>query len=253
MQESIIDAHAHCGTQDRNPPQSFEDYFNLVRGSGIERVVMFAPVYEIYDRFDPFFEDTPYWQERRKQANQYLLNIGNSELPVIPYFFIWNDFAIQDLSTEFQGIKWHRHSDEPEYDYDSPGCREAVKEIKRRNLPVVLEEEFVNTKRFIREIASGVRVIIPHLGALNGGYRRIAQEGLFQLPNVYADTSLAGRQEILDYLEKFGTERLMFGSDFPFGHPVREMQKIIDLPVDEQTKEGLLSGNLKKLLAESLT
>jgi hypothetical protein len=38
-------------------------------------------------------------------------------------------------------------------------------------MPVVLEEEFENTIRFINELAIGVNVIIPHLDLLNGGYK----------------------------------------------------------------------------------
>ncbi len=43
-------------------------------------------------------------------------------------------------------------------------AKRAIDEIKRRNMPVVLEEEFENTFIFINELAVGVKVIIPHLG-----------------------------------------------------------------------------------------
>ena len=66
MGNLIIDAHAHCGIVDRFPPQSFEDYQDHVRGSGIGRVVMFSPVMEIYDRYDPGFRDDAGWQARRR-------------------------------------------------------------------------------------------------------------------------------------------------------------------------------------------
>ena len=58
----IIDAHAHCGIIDQSMPQSFEDYRYQVMGSGIEVVVMFSPVMEIYDRHRANFEDTAEWQ-----------------------------------------------------------------------------------------------------------------------------------------------------------------------------------------------
>jgi len=157
----IIDAHVHCGIQDKFPPQSYDDYFSVISGSGIMEAVMFPPVMEVYDRYDPDFTDTAQWKNRRKAANEYILNIGTTDLPVIPYFFIWNDFAVDQLTSQHKGIKWHRHSDEPVYHYDSPRCRQAVDEIKSRNMPVVFEEEFDNTVRFIEQIAKDVRVIIP--------------------------------------------------------------------------------------------
>ncbi len=68
-------------------------------------------------------------------------------------------------------------------------------------MPVVLEEEFENTIRFINELAIGVRVIIPHLGLLNGGYDAFSKHEMWDNPNVYADTALASRYEIEDYLD----------------------------------------------------
>ena len=96
----IIDAHVHCGIQYRFPPQSYDDYFSIISGSGIKQAVMFPPVMEIYDRYDPNFADSAQWKNRRKAANEYLLDIGTTDLTVIPYFFIWNDFAVDQLTSQ---------------------------------------------------------------------------------------------------------------------------------------------------------
>lgn len=251
MKPKIIDAHAHCGIQDRFPPQAFEDYLALVKGSDIQGVVMFPPVMEIYDRYEYHFKDNEEWRAKRERANHYLLLLKNREIEVIPYFFIWNDFAVEQLSPDHRGIKWHRHSDEPEYHYDDPRCQTAIEEIRRRKMPVVLEEEFQNTVRFINQIAVGVKVIIPHLGMLNGGYGSIAGDGLWEKPNVYADTALASSHEIRDYVRNYGHERLLYGSDFPFGHPVSELVKIRRLKFPQEIEDAILGGNLMRLLQDS--
>ena len=248
---AIIDAHAHCGIQDHSMSQSFEDYHSHIKGSGIEAVVMFSPVLEIYDRHRPNFEDNAKWQQRRKMSNEYLLTIGSSDLRVIPYFFIWNDFAVDQLKPQHKGIKWHRHPSEPFYHYDDPQCKEAIDKIKCRNMPVVLEEEFENTLFFINELAVGVKVIIPHLGLLNGGYHTFVEHGVWDKPNVYADTALASRYEIKDYIENFGYYRILFGSDYPFGDPKDELCKIMDLSISQAKKEMILGHNLKRLLENS--
>jgi hypothetical protein len=247
----IIDAHVHCGIQDKFPPQSYDDYLSVISGSGIKAVVMFPPVMEIYDRYDPNFADSAQWKNRRKAANEYLLDIGTTDLTVIPYFFIWNDFAVDQLTSHHKGIKWHRHSDEPVYHYDSPRCREAVDEIRSRNMPVVLEEELDNTVRFIEQIAKNVTVIIPHMGMLNGGYGAIKRHGLWARANVYADTALASVGEITDYIHAYGIDRIMFGSDFPFGDPKRELQKIMHLQIPQEQKEIICGLNIQRLLAKS--
>lgn len=248
---TIIDSHAHCGIQDRTTDQSFEAYALHAADAGIDTVAMFPPVMEIYDRYDANFKDTVAWQEKRRQANAYLLTIGSNMLSVIPYFFIWNDFRTDELTPRHKGIKWHRHADEPHYQYDSEQCRRALAEIKKRNMPIVLEEELQNTILFIDSLAPEIRVIIPHLGCLNGGYRAIADLGLWGLPNVYTDTALASAGEITHYINRYGHERVLFGSDFPFGDPGYELRKIRRLKLSATEEEAITSGNIKHLLSDS--
>lgn len=251
LKRFVIDSHAHLGTQDNSFDQSFESYFSYIQNTDITIVVAFSPVIEIYDRYDYNFKDTDKWRLKRKKANEYLLNIGIQDLKVIPYFFIWNDFAVDQLTFQHKGIKWHRHSLEPVYHYDSDICRKAIKEIKKRNMPVVLEEELANTIKFINEYAKGVRVIIPHLGGLNGGYNAIAASGLWERPNVYADTALASSYEISHYIQNYGHDRIMFGSDFPFGDPEQELLKITNLDLEPDIEKAVLAENLQHLLSSS--
>ena len=243
----VVDAHAHCGIMDDSWDQSCEDYSRQIAGSDIGAVVFFSPVMEIYDRYDPGFKDTADWRENRRQSNAYLLTLAPPGLTVYPYFFIWNDFAVEQLTQTHCGIKWHRHADEPVYHYDDPKCRAALETIRRMNLPVVFEETFDNTIRFVRELAQGVRVIIPHLGGLNGGYGSIKSAGLWALENVWADTALASREEILDYLRCCGHRRLLFGSDFPFGNPVAELRKVRGLGLAPEVEAAVLGGNFRCL------
>jgi hypothetical protein len=251
MRYRIIDAHAHCGVQDTFPPQSLEDYMDYAHGSGIAAAVMFSPVLEIYDRYDFFFEDTPEWRRRRERANRYLTELTRPDFEVFPFFFMWNDFAVEQLSHAHKGIKWHRHGDEPHYRYDDPKCAAAIEEIRRRNMPVTLEEELHFTLKFIHELAPDVKVIIPHCGLLNGGYESFCHHRTWDLPNIYTDTSLVPSSIVEDYVRRYGTERIMFGSDFPFGDPRSEAKKIQMLHLNETQKEALLSGNVTRLLAES--
>jgi hypothetical protein len=251
FKHKIIDSHAHCGVQDTWPPQALGDYLDHIRGSGITGAVMFSPVMEIYDRYDYSFKDDPAWKLRRKESNEYLTMIGDKDFEVFPYLFIWNDFAVEQLTAQHRGIKWHRHSDEPRYNYEDPGCRAAIDEIRRRNMPVCLEEEWRNTLRFIDELAPGVRVIIPHCGFLNGGYELFVKHGIWERPNIYTDTSLVASSVVLDYVQRYGPERIMFGSDFPFGDPAGELRKVLRLNLTEEQKEAVVGLNVQRLLADS--
>ena len=243
----VIDAHAHCGVMDRSAPQALEDYRGYLANTQIGGAALFSPVQEIYDRYDPVFADNPAWRRRRQQSNAYLLCLSPPGFTVYPYFFIWNDFAVEQLAPAHCGIKWHRHEDEPVYHYEDPRCAAALQEIRRRRLPVVLEEELGHTVRFARELAAGITVIIPHLGMLNGGFDAIAREGLWEMENVWADTALAAAGEIREYIRRYGHRRLLFGSDFPFGSPAAELAKVRRLGLAAAVEAAVLGGNFLRL------
>ncbi|HDL90362.1 MAG TPA: metal-dependent hydrolase [Thermodesulforhabdus norvegica] len=244
-----IDSHIHCGIQDPYPPQHINAYLNAVGKAPIVGAVAFPPVMEVYDRYDSSFYDSDEWRRKRNDAHDYLLALasGMKNFRVIPFLFMWNDFAFERLDEGFRGVKWHRHPEEPMYDYKNPRCALAIDAIRCRDIPVVLEEEFHNTIRFIRDYARGVKVIIPHCGLLNGGYERVKAEGLWELPNVYADSALAPVSVIEDFLTTYGHEKLLFGSDFPFGDPQAELDKVMNLPLDDNAKEAVIKGNIIKL------
>jgi len=250
MNVEILDAHVHCGRQLRHPPQAFEDYLCRVGECAITGAVMFPPAGEVYDRTDPHFVDDERWRERRRRAHEYLLSLTKREFEVIPYLFIWNDFAVEELDPRHRGIKWHRHAGEPAYRYDDPRCRAAIAQIRRRNLPVVLEEELENTLRFLDELAPGVRVIIPHLGNFAGAYEELCRLKVWERPNVYSDTSCSPTPEqIADYIGRWGHQRILFGSDFPFADPVQNLAKVMSLKVSDEARRAILAGNLRRLLA----
>ena len=245
--EYYIDSHVHCG---RLSGPSFQDYLTQIEQTHIKTAVVFSSVAEIYDRNDPNFKDNTDWQLRRTKANEHILSLNTSEeFKVYSFFFVWNDFSIEQLKP-FVGIKWHRHHDEPKYDYKSPRCREFIAEIQRRNLPVVLEEEFENTLLFISELAPQAIVIIPHCGLLNGGYDELCKSGIWKKANVHADTALAGPEIIADFIGRYGHEKILFGSDFPFGDPVFELTNILDLRLSGEVKESILCSNIVRLTSQ---
>jgi hypothetical protein len=116
-------------------------------------------------------------------------------------------------------------------------------------MPVILEEDFDNTVHFIREVADGITVIIPHLEMFNGGFHSIAESDLWAQENMGADTALASPDEVREYLRCYGHRRLMFGSDFPFGDPYSELQKVRSLQLDPAVEAAVLGGNFLRLQA----
>lgn len=243
----VIDSHIHCGIQNVYWPWETVQY--RLREAGIQGAGLIPPVEDIYDRTDYYFRDTPAWQNCRRQAHNYLLSLADPEINLYPYFFVWNDFAWEELHPAYAAIKWHRHPDEPEYHYEDPRCREFLNQVTARGLPILLEEEPSHTLRLIQELAPKTTFIIPHLGALNGGFELLARAGIWELPRVYADTALASPQTIKTYVDLYGWDRLLFGSDFPFSQPQREKEKLLRLGLPQPALQAILGGNWLRLLA----
>ena len=230
----VLDAHVHCGYT-----IPLETIMPLWQKGQIDGGVLFSPVEEIYDRYDPYFTDDDYYQMSRKNVHEYLSSLRTDR--IYAYWFVWNDFLFPGEG--FSGIKWHRHSNEPKYDFFSKKCFDFIEHICEKQYPVIIEDEFSNTLELIKRINSRTASIIPHFGALNGGYGRLKKADLFEGQTVYVDTALASASEIEDFAADYGTDRILFGSDYPFGVPSHERSKI----------DRLFTGtNRAKILAENL-
>jgi hypothetical protein len=249
MAYQIIDCHVHTGVQ--HVAWDWEQVRPLLKAAGISGSAAIPPVEDIYDRYDPHFTDSPEWQGCRRAAHRYLTDLkhdpARAGLEIFPYFFVWNDFAWEELGPDFVAIKWHRHGDEPRYHYDDPRCRRFLLVVKERRLPILLEETLENTLYFLDQLAGDHPVIIPHLGGLNGGYVPLDRHGVWGRPNVHADTSTAALPEIKDFLRRYGSERLLFGSDYPFSQPQVELDKILSLNRPAGETQAILGGNFRRL------
>jgi len=200
----IIDAHVHCGNSRLKgakfyPKAQMMQELKEVNAAGA--VIMAFPE-DIYRNGNSLAQ--------RNEANKYILEISENEPDVHPFYFVWTDYVIPANLSEYAGIKWHRHEGEPAYDYDCDACKDFLKEIKKLAMPVLLEEEFINTVHFI-ENNPELTVIIPHIGESNGGPEKM--EIFFDRPNVYFDTAITNKNVLKWAYDSVGPTRLIFGTD----------------------------------------
>jgi len=244
----LIDAHTHCGD---NKQTKFYDINEVIKNLAETEAetygaVIFAFPEDMYRTVDS--------AESRNKANEYVLEVSQQYENIYPFYFVWNDYIIPDNFEAYAGIKWHRHSDEPRYDYDDPKCEAILKRIRDLNLPVTIEEEYEDTVHFVERNA-GHPIIIPHIGSINGGYERMVT--FYDKPNVYFDTSVASLEAIKTVLNGVGPERIIFGTDVSgtgqpfFNFPKIELAKVSQLDLDEKDMDLVLSGNIERLIANS--
>jgi len=100
----------------------------------------------------------------------------------------------------------------------------------------------------VERLAPEAVIIIPHLGGLNGSYQSLDRAGIWRRANVYADSALASTAEIRHFLEHYGPEKLLFGSDYPFGTPGQELGKIERMKLSAVDFEKVVSGNILALI-----
>ncbi len=242
----IIDSHIHCGIQNSDLP--FELIRRYLENGNIQGACLYAPVEDIYNRYDEHFEDSASWIATRQRANEYVLRLQETNEDIYGYYFVWNDFRREELRKGYRGVKWHRHEYEPLYNYGDPRCEDFLQEVYRLRLPVVLEESFENTLYMLRRIDGRTPVIIPHMGGLNGGFTALFQAKIWDNETVFADTALATPYEMDLFLKRYGSDRLLFGSDFPFGYPGSELAKVRGLRLREEDYEKVVSTNILKLV-----
>lgn len=245
----LIDCHVHLGRLDDSAPQDYDEIAPYFDEAQLDGAACFSPVMEIYDRHDPDFDDNDYWRERRQSSRHYLCGLTDKRHRIYPFYFVWNDFDTAELEN-YCGIKWHRHPDEPIYNYDDPSCGKMLDAIREHGFVVCLEEEYGHTMRFADDFGQGIPLIIPHLGNLNGGFRRLFDEDFWRRENTYADMSAAGTSEddIREFLDRYGPHRLLYGSDYPFGNSMISKQKILDLNLPKADEELIFGGNILRLM-----
>ncbi len=171
----------------------------------------------------------------------------------IPYHYIrenYDNAGFDPIPSAYFGGKWHwmRGIQDSSSNYKVLEDRELsglVEKIHLTGKPVIFEEELAFTKRFV-DVFPEIILIIPHLGML-GGYPIDFLNTFKKNENIYFDTALASQDTILTFIETIGSERILFGSDIPFGSMKNELSKILDLPVSDIHKEYILSKNIMRL------
>ncbi|HAX62339.1 MAG TPA: hypothetical protein DCX95_07295 [Elusimicrobia bacterium] len=240
---TVIDSHIHVGNNRQTKYYSFDELEkDLIEADAAGALILAFPE-DIYRLTNS--------AEARIKANQYVLDISKKKKNLYPFYFVWNDYIIPDNLSEYKGIKWHRHPDEPEYDYKNEKYKKFLQKIKDLNFPVLIEEEFSNTVKFI-DCNPELTFIIPHMGKLSGGCDKM--DIFFDNPRVYFDTSTAPLNEIKRIFEICGAKRIIFGSDVsgtkqPFyNFPRVELEKLNMLNINEQSKKLICSQNIERLI-----
>ena len=100
----------------------------------------------------------------------------------------------------------------------------------------------------------GVRIILGHMGHGHIVYINGALDVARRHENIYLETSgMPMHSKIKEAVETIGVDRVMYGSDAPFGHPAFEIEKVMVSGLREDELERVLSVNAMEVFKIRLT
>ncbi|HEX2966988.1 MAG TPA: amidohydrolase family protein [Syntrophorhabdaceae bacterium] len=237
--EVIIDSHTHWGPSiSMGTTVSTGELKHQQIASGVTHVIIM-----------PF----PSTAIESNAINQTVMEETQRVPEFIPYHYIREEYEknnFDPIPEGFFGGKWHwmRGVQDVSSNYgvlEDPALGSLIQKISTTGKPVIFEEELSFTKTFV-EMFPDVTLIIPHLGLLGGDPLDFLKT-FRRYDNLFFDTALASYDTIIEFENKIGAERLLFGSDVPFGSMKTELSKIIQLPIPDVSKAKILSGNIRRL------
>ncbi len=246
----VVDCHVHCGKG-----YSFREYLEKIKENSlsVKRALVFPLASDIYQKQKKDFKDDEEFKEKRRNANKHMISLADSQktgFEVYPFKFVWNDFSREDLDRYF-GVKWQRRKGDPEYEIGSRKFLRFFDTLKERDMPVVFDDEFKNTMKFLNR-TQGIKIIIPHLGFGNRNYDALKDSGVWERENIYTDISALTLESnvIKEHIGRYGYERIFFGSDYPINDLAWGLEMVSRLNINHKEKEAILSGNILRLMDE---
>lgn len=157
-------------------------------------------------------------------------------------------------SLGLKGVKLH--PDIQGFKIDDYRCLKIYELCERDGLPILMHTgdyryDFSNPNRLvpILKIYTGLTVIGAHFGGWS--IWEEASKELYEIPNLYVDCSSSlsyiPAETSADIIRRYGTDRVLFGTDYPLHSPVNEMNILLSLGFSDDDYRKIFSENAKKI------
>jgi predicted TIM-barrel fold metal-dependent hydrolase len=192
-------------------------------------------------------------------GNKHVFELSQ-QVPEIVIPFLWvNPLDPQHLSNleknirdyKIRGIKLHQAWNS--FTIDGNEFNRLVEVARANQLPIFIHlYSKRETHKLVRFIGNhqDVSFIIGHMLGLG-----IFKEKRHNLPNVFFDTSGSERirgEDILEAINLFGDEHVVFGTDTPYAKIEDQIRKIDQLELSDKVEENIFKSNIINLLSLNL-
>lgn len=191
------------------------------------------------------------------EGNGYVFSLVR-QAPQRIFQFFWvnpNDKNVVDKIEDkyalwnFKGIKlhqcWHKFS------LQNENIGPIIKWAENKGLPVFIHlasrQDALDMVRLVNRHSDACFIIAHMIGM------EVFSQAELQNKNVYFDMSggqLIPQKKLLIAIEKFGAEKILMGTDTPYGidNLKNAIARVHDLPLSEEEKRSILGGNLQRIL-----
>lgn len=250
----IIDSHVHFGLEDFKISESsfhynlnndYPSFLKIMDDNGVD-FCCGLPIPDMgYDS---------------NKNNEYLLsamlNSNGRILPIVRF----DDFLVENIFNGFKGAKYHVVYEK----IPSSSLYLYYKILEYYKRPLIIHAAFLDKPKQIKKIlrvAPKLDIILAHMGRGHIYESDMVLENVKKLKNydnVYFETSTVGNyQTILDAIKIVGSNRILFGTDYPFGkiyftkgYTYREEIKSFCSFFDNGTLQDIFYNTSKKLFLD---
>ena len=197
-----------------------------------------------------------------QSINNFLAKLGSEDDNIIPFMTMHQDFDSKAeeldraLKMGLRGVKMHH--DNQMVNADDPRFFELYAQAERRGVPVTLHTgdyrfNYTHPMRIlhIKEKFPKLRINAAHMGGWSIPF--LGTE-ILAGKDVYVDTSSSlyfiGVEGMRYLIDKYGADRVMFGSDFPMSSPNAELEFLLRLGLKDSDIEKICYKNVLEFLGD---
>ncbi len=217
--------------------------------------------------------------DRIKRRNEWTCQMAQKYEGLVPFLSVHpimgQDAMLEEVldKIEEQGARGVKiHPGEGLFFPDDPSLEPVYEVLEKSGLPVIShggldvanpDPNYTRPTAFagVLEAHPKLTLVIAHLG--NDFFEESVQMAQ-KYANVFFDTSAVipgdksgepldglsalSNQESLRLIRRIGVDRVMFGSDYPWFHPLWSLKRFLKLDFSDDEKKALLADNAKRIL-----
>lgn len=188
------------------------------------------------------------------KGNEYVFSMAQQDARIKQFFWItkgqWDGIEKSYERMRFHGVKIHQCWEK--LDLESPLFAEICEFAIQKDMPLFAHlYSHADIVKLIKHIKQNkaLKVIVAH----HFGCEYFLEDDVRLFDNVFFDMSntyFVSKERVDKTLSRFGSTKLLLGSDTPYGCRALEkaVQRISELDLSENERENILGNNMARLL-----